>query len=367
MRILLTVATMAVGGAERVVVELAKGLGEDGDEVAIAADRGALDPAATETGAGRFVTPGYGRSPITAARGALGLRRAMRSFRPDVINSHNVKSTAMVAAARASIGARPPLVATFHGVRQKEYRAAAQVFRAARRVVCVSEEVARGLVDAGLRPDQVLVIPNGVSAPQPLTAPVRESIDTQLGLDGRPVVAMVGRLAPVKAPHRFLAAAALIAAEIPDCCFLVVGDGPLRGSLEDDAKALGIGGSVRFTGMRSDARALIARSDVLVSSSDSEGMSLVTLEALGAGTPVVAAAVEGMEEVLGGGAGVLVDRDAPALARAVIDLVREPERRAEMGRIGREKVQNEHSLDVMIRAYRDLYSELASGDPLLQR
>ncbi len=56
----------------------------------------------------RFYQPGYGRSPIAAARGAAGLRRAMGSFRPDVIHSHNVKSTALVAAARASRGVRPP-------------------------------------------------------------------------------------------------------------------------------------------------------------------------------------------------------------------------------------------------------------------
>lgn len=364
MRILLTVATMAVGGAERVVVELANGLRQDGHEVAIAADRGALDQAAEETGARRFVTRGYGRSPITAARGALGLRGAMRSFRPDLINSHNVKSTGMVAVARASIRARPPLVATFHGVRQKEYRAAARIFRAAWRVVCVSEDVARGLVDAGLRPDQVLVIPNAVPAPEPLAAAVRESIDTQLGLDGRPVVALVGRLVPVKAPQRFLAAAALIAAEIPECRFLVVGDGPLRGSLEDEAKAMGIGGSVRFTGMRGDARDLIARSDLVVCSSDSEGMSLVTLEALAAGTPVVAADVQGMRQLLGTGAGALVDRDAPSLAGAAIDLLKHPDRRVTMGQIGRSKVAAEFSLESMLDAYERLFREATSQPSL---
>ncbi len=209
------------------------------------------------------------------------------------------------------------------------------------------------------------MIPNAVPAPEPLDAAHRESIDRELGLAGRPVVSLVGRLVPQKAPGRFLSAAALIAAEIPESASSSSATAPSL-ALEAETRGLGIGAAVRFTGIRSDARDLISRSDVIVFSSDWEGMSLVALEALAAGTPVVATAVEGMEEMLGGGAGILVDRDAPPLARAVIELLRDPERRAEMGRIGRQKVQAEHSLDVMVRAYHELYSELASPGPLLQ-
>ncbi len=366
MRILLTAATMGVGGAERLLVELAKGLSTATDRVAVAADRGPLDPDLAKLGVTRFYQPGYGRSPIAAARGAAGLRRAISSFRPDVIHSHNVKSTALVAAARASSRARPPLVATFHGVRRGEYRASGLILRAAKLVVCVSDDVANGLADFGMPRSRLRVIPNAVPAAEPLDTASRESIDRELGLAGRPVVSLVGRLVPQKVPGRFLSAAALIAAEIPECRFLVVGDGPLRADLEAETRGLGIEAAVRFTGIRSDARDLISRSDVIVFSSDWEGMSLVALEALAAGTPVVATAVEGMEEMLGDGGGVLVDRAAPPLARAVVELLRDPERRAEMGRNGRRKMQAEHSLDVMVSAYRELYSELASPGPLLQ-
>jgi glycosyltransferase involved in cell wall biosynthesis len=360
MRVLLTAATMAMGGAERVVVELAKGLRAGGDQVAVAADHGPLDPALEAAGVTRFTTAGYGRSPISAARGTLGVRKAIRSFRPDVIHSHNVKSTALVAAARASVRPRPPLVATFHGVRREEYRAAALILRAPKIVVCVSEDVASGLARSGLGRDRLRVIPNAVPAPEPLTGEVRDAIDRELGLEGAPVVSLVGRLVPQKAPERFLAAAALIAAEVPGCRFLIVGDGPLRDRLEADAGARDIDGAVRFTGIRPDARSLISRSDVIVFSSDWEGMSLVALEALAAGTPVVATDVEGMRQLMGTGAGVLVGRDAPPLARAVIDLLNDPERRDEMGRRGRELIAVKLSLERMVDAYRELYRELAS-------
>ncbi len=360
MRVLLRVATMAMGGAERIVVELARGLGAGGDQVAVAADHGPLETSLEAAGVSHFVTAGYGRSPLRAGRAVAGLREAIRSFRPDLIHSHNVKATATLILARATLSHRPPLVTTFHGVRREEYRPAALILRVPQIVVSVSDDVARKLIDAGLRPERLRVIPNGVPTPEPLSSEVREAIDRDLGIEGGPVVSLIGRLVPQKAPQRFLSAAALIAAEIPDCRFPIVGDGPLRSELEAEARRLGIEGAVRFTGVRPDAPDLISRSDVVVFSSDWEGMSLVALEALGAGTPVVAADVEGMRELLGSGAGVLVEREAAVLARAVIELLRDPQRRSEMGRRGRELIAAEYSLERMIGAYRDLYREVLS-------
>jgi glycosyltransferase involved in cell wall biosynthesis len=89
-------------------------------------------------------------------------------------------------------------------------------------------------------------------------------------------------------------------------------------------------------------------------------MSIAALEALAAGVPVVATDVPGMRELLDTGAGILTPRDADALAQAIIDLLHDPTRRAEMGRIGREKVAAEFSVERMVRSYRELYTELAS-------
>ncbi len=361
MRVLLTTAGMAVGGAERVVLELAKALKERGDPVAIAADEGPLDPLVEELDVVRFTPPGYGRSPLRAAQGALALRRAVRSFRPTVIHSHNVKATGMMAAARATLRQRPPLVATFQGVQRREYRRAALIFRSADAVVCVSQSLARGLADAGLAGDKVRVIPNAVSLPPPLPESVREAIDSELGLGEAPVVSLVGRLVPQKVPQRFLAAARMVAAEIPECRFLIVGDGPLRGQLEDEARDLGIDGAVTFTGIREDARAVIARSDIVAFSSDWEGMAIAALEAIAAGTPVVATDVEGMRELLGTGAGILTRRNPSDLASALVELLGDPGRRGEMGEIGRRKVETELSAERMVRSYEEVYREVASS------
>jgi glycosyltransferase involved in cell wall biosynthesis len=362
MRVMLSTAGMAAGGAERMVVELARALTERGDQVAVAADSGPLDSLVDDLRVVRFSPPGYGRSPWRVAEGALELRRAIRSFGPTVLHSHNVKATGMMAAARASSRARPPIVATFHGVDRREYRGAAAILRTAGIVVCVSEALARGLADAGLRGERVRVIPNAVTIPPPLPERIREALDAELKLDEAPVVSLVGRLVPQKAPQRFLAAAKKIAAAVPECRFLIVGDGPLRSELEGQARNLGLQDAVRFTGIRDDARVVIARSDVVAFSSDWEGMSIVALEALAAGTPVVATDVEGMRELLDTGAGVLTTRDPGDIASRTIELLRDPERRADMGAIGRRTAAAEFSVERMVRSYGDVYREVTAPD-----
>jgi glycosyltransferase involved in cell wall biosynthesis len=359
MRVLITVAEMSAGGAERMVVELAGGLQAGGDEVAVAADEGPFDGLLEGKVVERHQLPGHGRSPLTAARAALRVRRAVRGFRPAVIHAHNVKATGIVAAARLAPRGRVPILATFHGVRREEYRRAALVLRAASLVVCVSKDLVDGLAAAGLPRERMRLIRNAVPLPKPLTAAMEGAIDREFALGDGPVVSLVGRLVEQKAPDRFLDAAARVANDQPDCRFLIVGDGPLRPSLEAQARLLGLTDRVRFTGVRADARELIARSDVVVFSSEWEGMPVVALEALAAAAPVVSTDVEGMRELLGTGAGAVVDQEASSLAKEIAGLVRDPGRRAEMGRLGRELIAREFSVERMVSAYRQLYIELA--------
>src|SRR5215204_314800 len=363
MRTLLSVAEMTTGGAERMVAELARGLLEVGDAVAVAGDTGDFDRLLDESDAKRYPLPGRGRSPVTAARAAWGLRSAMRRFRPQVVHAHNVKATGVAAVADLPrLGRRAPLVATFHGVRREEYRRAASVLRLADAVVCVSNDLLEGLARYGIRPERLRMIPNAVPLASPLSHTRREALDRELALGEGPVVSFIGRLVEQKAPWRFLEAAALVAAERSDCRFLIVGEGPLHPVLEDLSRRLGTANVVRFTGVRTDARDLIARSDLVVFSSDWEGMPVVALEALAAGVPVVSTDVEGMRELLDVGAGTVVERDAGSLAQAVASLIASPERRAEMGSAGRERIAAEFSVQGMVTSYRRLYRELIPGD-----
>jgi glycosyltransferase involved in cell wall biosynthesis len=141
--------------------------------------------------------------------------------------------------------------------------------------------------------------------------------------------------------------------------FLIVGDGPRRTELEARASALGVQDIVRFTGARDDARALIALSDLLVFSSDWEGLSIAALESLAAGTPIVTTDVQGMRELLADGVGAIVPGFDPAdLAASISELLDDPPRRQEMARRGRERIAAEFSSAAMRGAYADAYRAL---------
>jgi glycosyltransferase involved in cell wall biosynthesis len=323
---------MALGGAERVVLALAQGLAARGHEVAVSGAPGPLD---AELRARRLLLPERGRSPAGVIEWTAREAAFVRGFRPHVIHAHNTKATVIAAAAaRLARGPRrPPVLATHHGAAQADRAHAARLLaRAADAVVVVSDD---------LRFDGAQVIHNGVAPP----APAQRGPDT--------TVAFVGRLAEVKNPERFLRAAALV----DGARFLVVGDGPLREPLERLARELGL--ELTFTGAVPDARPLIAGADVLVVSSDSEGQSIATLEALAAGTPVVSTPVSGMAGLLGGGAGVIAPDFTPeALATAIRALVQDPARRTRMGAIGARLVRERFSADDMVDAYERRYRAL---------
>ncbi|HET6547251.1 MAG TPA: glycosyltransferase, partial [Solirubrobacter sp.] len=163
MRVLLASPGMGVGGAERVVIDLAHGLASRGHEVLVSGPAGPLD---AELSAERVLLRESGRSVAGVADSVARLAREIRGRRPTLVHGHNVKATVVAgAAARLARGPRrPPVVATFHGVMPGEYRAAARLLRAADRVACVSEELAADLARAGLPAERLLVIHNAVAA-----------------------------------------------------------------------------------------------------------------------------------------------------------------------------------------------------------
>jgi glycosyltransferase involved in cell wall biosynthesis len=358
MRVMLAIAEMATGGAERVVAELARALRDGDHQVAVAAGRGPFD-GLLDPGVERYEFAGRGRSPVRLLGAVGSVRRAITDFSPELIHIHNVKATGIVALARASQRSRPPLLATFHGVPPGEYAGAARILRAAKLVACVSQDLADGLAERGFPAGRLRVVPNAVAPPPPPLAPAdRAALDAELGIGDGPVITIVGRLVAQKAHERFIETARLVSAEIPDAVFLVVGDGPRRSELEALAAAAGLVDRMRFTGVRDDVGALIGRSTLVAFSSDWEGMPMVALEALAAGVPVVSTDVEGMRELLHDDAGVIVPRSAEALAEGILSLLRSPERLRELGEAGRRRVGESHSPDAMVAAYVSLYGAL---------
>jgi glycosyltransferase involved in cell wall biosynthesis len=349
MRILFVIQELRTGGAERVVVALARGARSAGHDVAVAAAPG---PLADELGAPVFPLPLLRRRPWLVPLTALRVRQALAAWPAELVHCHNPGMAAATSLATIR-GRRPPALVSIHGVRNEDYRVAARVLRLAGlpAVACgLGVEVAL----AEQRYDVVATIPNGIPpAPPPGD---RAELDREWGLaPEQRLVVLVGRLVDQK--NQGLAIAAL--AEIPGATLAVLGEGPLRASLEREALHAGIADRVVFAGVRHDAREIIGAADAVVIPSRFEGLPLVALEALAARTPIVATAVRGLRELLTDGETALLvpPGDARLLAAALRRVLEEDvlaERLAEAGL----RVAAEYTEERMVNGYLTLYNHL---------
>ena len=199
--------------------------------------------------------------------------------------------------------------------------------RRARRVVVPSVYLREIALGWGLAPERVEVVPN--PAPALSALPSREEARAALGIDGATLGA-AGRLTVQKALGDALAAVA----RVDGVELLVLGDGPERRSLERRADELGIAARVRFlgAGTREDVVTMFRAVDAALLTSAWENLPHTVLEALAAGTPVIATAVGGVPEVvLDGENGLLVPAgDVDAIASAIERIVRDDELRASL-------------------------------------
>jgi glycosyltransferase involved in cell wall biosynthesis len=228
-------------------------------------------------------------------------------------------------------------------------------------VVCVAESLARDLIERSrLPPRKVRVIPNGVDLAR--FDPARadgERVRRELGLGAGPVLGIIGRMTLQKDHQTFLAALAVVRAAVPEVQALIVGDGPLRKSVEAQAARLGLERACRFTGVRDDIPDCLAAASVVVLSSVSEGFPFTVLEALALARPLVATAVNGVTEIVEPDVtGLLVPPRRPdLLARATLGLLDDPERARGLGQAGRKAVEARFPVELMITRLEHLYAE----------
>lgn len=206
--------------------------------------------------------------------------------------------------------------------------------------------------------EKIVVIPNGIDAPAPPGGAGRsEALRVS---PGDQVIGTITRLVWKRGHQELLEAAAIVTQAEPSAKLVVVGDGPLRSSLEAQAQHLGLNGGVRFLGAVPEAARLLPHFDVFVLSSVWEGMSNSLLEAMAAGRPVVATRVGGNPEVVvDGETGLLVPpKNARALADAVLRLLRDRDLARRFGEAARRRVESQFTLEQMIRRMEDLYDDL---------
>lgn len=200
----------------------------------------------------------------------------------------------------------------------------------------VAEHVAERI---GVVPERIDVILNGVEAGR-FAAADRAHARAALGLPSDvPVIGCVGRISEQKGQEEFIRAAAQVRAEFPAALFLVVGsadDDRLLARMQALVAELDLGATLRFTGHLSDMPNVYAALDVLAAPSRWEGFGLMLAEAMAAGRPIVAARAGAIPEVVVEGRTALLvpPRDAPALAEALLRLLRDRTLARRLGEAG---------------------------------
>ena len=359
-RLLFVLTSPVRGGVEEVVLALLQRLDPGEFHLGLAAPRPLLDVFAPDLAGVRVDAEAV--EPDTRS-GFRRLSGFMRRFRPTVVNPHLFRTTAVAAPLARWHGAR--VVETYHGREgwRSRFLADRLVVRLVDHVIAVSEAARTFLVRGkGYPPARITVVPNGrdLSVFQPGSA--REAARKELGLDRTvPLVGVVGRLEPQKGHTYLLDAWPKVTREFPDARLLLVGDGALREPLRAQARAAGVAESVVFAGFRSDVPRILDALDVLCLPSLYEGMPLTAIEAAAMGRPVVATAVDGTPEVVRDRrTGRLVPpADPPALAQALLDLLRDPEGARRMGQAGRDWALLRFDLDRQVAATAHVYRRAA--------
>jgi glycosyltransferase involved in cell wall biosynthesis len=172
-------------------------------------------------------------------------------------------------------------------------------------------------------------------------------------------VGSVTRLHDSKGNEYLVEAGRLVLQQRPQAKFLVVGEGPLRGALEAQARTLGLGDRFIFHGFARDVPAVLSAFDLSVFPSLWEGTPLTVFEALAAGKAIVATDADGLRDVLTADRDALIvpRRDAPALADRIIRLIDRPEERARLAAAATE-TGREYDIGAFVRKMERLYGIL---------
>lgn len=308
------------------------------------------------------------------ARGAAGMLARvpriaafLRSWRADLLHCH--LPLAGVAGRLAGRIAGVPVVYTEHNLMERYHpwtrRANVWSWNLQERVIAVSAEVAESIDrHAGSR-IPVRVVHNGV----PVDALRR---DPEAGAAVRRLLgiprdaAVVGQVAVFRRQKRldlWLETAREILGRRPETRFILVGDGPLRSEIEALSRKLGLEDAVCFAGLQDDVRPYLSAMDLLLVTSEFEGLPLVLLEAMALELPVVATAVGGIPEAIRDRqTGRLVPFGSPAdAAAAVLEILADPPERAAMGLAARRLVAGEFGTDRMLAELEAIYLEVVLG------
>ncbi len=358
--------SLELGGAEQIVIDLTTHL-----------DRRFFEPiVCCLNGKGRFApllerlgikVIALGKKPKFDPTITFKLASVLKKEKVDLVHTHLFTANLWGRMAAKLAGVR--VVSSEHGmdVWRKRHHLALDRFLTPwnERIIFVSEAVRNFYQTRNSRLNgKGRVIHSGIKTTSFEPSESREAIRKSFGIQvSQKVIGIVGRLAPEKSHGDFVQAIEILSRDHKDIVGMIVGEGELEGELRACAVKAGIQDRIIFTGFRGDVAQLYPAMDVFVMTSLREGIPLTILEAMGAGTPVVATDVGGIKECIHHGEdGFLVPAQDPMrLAEAISRVLGDEKLRAQFIERGREKVRNHFNLERMVRDHESLYEEVCAS------
>lgn len=356
---------LELGGAEVLLYDLITRLPPNGFRVSVCYfEPGPLEEDFVRLGIPLTRIPWSGRvDPALILR----IKELIQQDPPQIVHTHLFKSdfNGRIAARLSGV---PVVISTLHSCNDWARNplqgwAYGINSRLADKIIAVSEEVHDfALQYMHTSSSQTMVIPNGISVEHFIKdASAGKAFRNEMNIAPNvPLIGIVAALVPVKDHKIFLEAAVRIHQVNDDVRFVIVGDGPLRRSLTDMAAELGLADSVIFCGNRRDIPAVMSALDILVFSSNVEGLPVALLEGMAASLPLVATTVGGMPgAVVDNETGLLVPpNDAVKLADSCLRLISDRELRDRMGQAGYARARAQYSIDAMMEKTIDLYKTI---------
>lgn len=348
-KILHIIPTLDMGGAERLLVDIVKGLDKERFEpVVVCFKRGGVWERELAASARLIIIRRNSKFDLFSI---FKLNSLIKTERPDIVHTHlGGDIYGRLFAGLAGV----PVVSTEHNLNRDESMIITLAKRLtlpfAKKVIAVSAAVAKDAAQRyGLSEQKTIVIHNGVDL-------ARFSFVERFPT-GQIRLGSVGRLTTQKDFSTLIQAVA----KLKDHSFSleIAGEGPLRGELEKLIKELGLGSKVALLGNRSDIPSFLQTLDIFILPSLWEGLGIVVLEAALSGLPVIAARVDGLTEIIDEGTNGLFFEagDSDALAAAILKLLGSPELARRLAAALADKVKQDFSLEKMVRAYERVYEQ----------
>jgi glycosyltransferase involved in cell wall biosynthesis len=280
---------------------------------------------------------------------------------PDLVHLHTGRAAWLGGLAACLAGAPAVVTRRMDRPVRRGWRTRLIYERVTRRTAAISPAVVECLVAGGVPATRIALIPSAVDVARVRPTRPREQVRAAEGAaSDDAVILTIAALVARKGLDVLFAALAALAARGLRPRLWCAGEGPERQALAAQIESLGVAGTVRFLGQRSDVGDLLAASDIVVLPSRREGLGVAALEAMAAGRAVVASAVGGLADaIVDGQTGLLVPPGEPQrLATALETLLRNPELRAALGAAGVQRVAERFSAERLVDAYERLYREV---------